>query len=187
MKWAKPQEWNSGAAMNVVCARFSGILDSSDTAGSSDCGCAAAAPFGVPVVPEVRITARPARARAAPAGSGRRAGDQLVERGVVGVLGVVPGDEALAPLAGVLEQLGELLVVDDRHRLLALDDLRELRAGEGGVQVERVGAELGERDRRLDEAAVVAAHDRDAVALADAGVGERVRERVGAAVDLARR
>ena len=45
-------------------------------------------------------------------------------------------------------------------------------------------AELGERDRGLDEAAVVAAHDGDAVALVDALVGERVREGVGAAVDL---
>ena len=50
-----------------------------------------------------------------------------------------------------------------------------------------VRAELRARDDRLDEAAVVAAHDRDVVALVDAVVGERVRERVRALLDLAER
>ena len=59
VKCAKPQEWNSGAAI-IVCSRaFSGIRDSSAAAGSSDRGCEREAPFGVPVVPEVRITALP--------------------------------------------------------------------------------------------------------------------------------
>ena len=56
-----------------------------------------------------------------------------------------------------------------------------------GVQEQRVRAELGAGDDRLDEAAVVAGHDRDVVALVDAVVGERVRERVRALVDLAER
>ena len=50
-----------------------------------------------------------------------------------------------------------------------------------------MGAELGAGHDGLDEAAVVAGHDRDVVALVDAVVGERVRERVGALVDLAER
>ena len=89
-------------------------LTSSDTAGSSDCGFPRDAPFGVPVVPEVRITTRPSR-------DGRdhvvavALLDQVVEGGVGGALGVVPGHEALAPLAGLREQPGELLVVDDRR------------------------------------------------------------------------
>ena len=48
-----------------------------------------------------------------------------------------------------------------------------------------MGAEPRAGDRRVDEAAVVAAHDRDAVAGADAVRGERAGERVGAAVQLA--
>ena len=60
-KWAKPQEWKSGAAMCVFWRAFTGIFDSSDTTGSSDCGLAREAPFGDPVVPLVRIVARPSR------------------------------------------------------------------------------------------------------------------------------
>ena len=145
------------------------------------------APFGVPVVPEVRIVWRPSRS----GGSGRArvaALDQLLERGSASSssLLVGPRDEALAAVQRVLEQLGELGVVDDRARLLALDHLGQLRAGERGVEQHRVGAELGQRDQRLDEAAVVAAHHADAVALEHARVRERVREPARALVDLAR-
>ena len=59
VKCAKPQEWNSGAAIIVFSRAFSGIRDSSAAAGSSDLGWLREAPFGVPVVPEVRITALP--------------------------------------------------------------------------------------------------------------------------------
>ncbi len=93
----------------------------------------------------------------------------------------------LRPSAASATQVGELLVVDDRARLLALDHLGDLRAGERGVEVQAVGAELGQRHGGLDEAAVVAAHDGDAVALVDAVVGQRVRERVRAPVDLRER
>ncbi len=110
--------------------------------------------------------------------------DQLVERGVGQVVRLVPGDEALAARGRLGEQVAELLVVDDRLRLLAPDDLGQLGRGEGGVEVERVGAELRHRRGRLDEAAVVAAHHRHAVALDDAGVGERVGQRVRALVQL---
>ena len=39
VKCAKPQEWNSGAAMIVRSRARSGIIDSSAAAGSSDSGC----------------------------------------------------------------------------------------------------------------------------------------------------
>jgi hypothetical protein len=97
---------------------------------------------------------------------------------------VVPRDVALAALAGVLDEVAELLVVDERLRLLALGDVGELRARERGVEEQRVGAQLRARHDRVDEAAVVAAHDPDAVALLDALLGEGVRERVGALVDV---
>ena len=114
--------------------------------------------------------------------------DQLLERRVLGLaLRLAPGDVALAAVAGVGQHLGELLVVDDRLRLLAVGDVGELRAGERGVEEERVGPELRARDDRLDEAAVVAGHDRHVVALVDAVVGERVGERVRALLDLPER
>src|SRR5918996_3994725 len=60
-KWANPQEWKSGAAMWVTWRALSGIFESSDTTGSIDCGLAREAPLGDPVVPLVRIVARPSR------------------------------------------------------------------------------------------------------------------------------
>src|SRR3954451_22046410 len=192
VKCAKPQEWNIGAA-SIVCSRArSGIMSNSAAAGPSDSGCLRWAPFGLPVVPLVRITTRPfslggstlhgappAMTGAGPGARGR-AGDEVLERGVVGRLaGVVPGDEALAPLARVVDEVLELGVVDDRGRLLALGDRGDLRARELRVEVQRVGAELRQRDGRVDEAAVVAAHDRDARTLPHPagaqGVGQGVR------------
>ncbi len=184
LKWAKPHEWNSGAAMCDVARYCSGILDRNEVAGSSVSGEPRLAPFGVPVVPEVRMIILPVFS----GGTGCSVGpvlDQLLERGVLDRVGIVdPAHEALAPRAGVLEQVGELLVEHDRHRLLALDHLGDLRARERGVQVQAVGAQLGVGHGGLHEAAVVAAHDRHAVALLDAGVGQAGGQRVGALVDL---
>src|SRR6185436_6934225 len=99
------------------------------------------------------------------------------------LVAVVPGDEALAALGAATDQAIELGVVDEGGGPLALDDLGDLGAGEGGVQVEGVGPELRAGDDRVDKAAVVAAHDRDAVTLLDARVPQPVSERVGPAVD----
>ncbi len=110
---------------------------------------------------------------------------QLVER-LVGALALrlVPGDVALAALRGRLEHVAELLVEDDRHRVLALGDVGELRAGERRVHEQRVGAQLVRGDVGVDPAAVVAAHDRHRVTGLDALVGERMRERVRTLVQL---
>ena len=59
VKCTKPQEWNIGAAIIVLRRAFSGIIASSAAAGSSERGCERAAPFGVPVVPDVRMIALP--------------------------------------------------------------------------------------------------------------------------------
>ena len=59
-RWAKPQVWNSGAAMWVRQPWRSGIRDSSETAASMPASLRGA-PFGVPVVPEVRMTIRACR------------------------------------------------------------------------------------------------------------------------------
>jgi hypothetical protein len=114
--------------------------------------------------------------------------DQVLERAVRALLvRVVPGDEALAPLVGGRQHLGEFVVEDHDRRRLAPRDVGELRSAERGVQEQRVRPELVRRDVGLHPAAVVAAHDRHAVARADALGGERVRQRVGALVHLAER
>ena len=85
-------------------------------AGSSDCG--------LPARRALRRAGRAARedhrAPLARRAARRRVGSpSAISSSSVGssvLLGVVPGDEALAPLARLGEQAGELLVVDDRRR-----------------------------------------------------------------------
>jgi hypothetical protein len=59
VKCAKPQVWNSGAAIIVFSRACSGMRESSVAAGSRERGWERLAPFGVPVVPEVRRMALP--------------------------------------------------------------------------------------------------------------------------------
>jgi hypothetical protein len=73
MKWARPQAWNSGAAISVVSPARSGILDRMATSGSGPVGPAREAPFGVPVVPEVRMVWRPGSGGAGGTSSGASA------------------------------------------------------------------------------------------------------------------
>ena len=146
MKCAKPQEWNSGAAIIVrLAARAAGSSRTAPRAGSSAVGLAA--------LGALRRAGR-ARgeddeaARARRAARGRRRAAAAISslerrrRRSPSVLAPRRRSAAAAPPA-LGEQLGELLVVDQRRGLLALHHVGELRAGEGGVQVERDGAELG--------------------------------------------
>ena len=110
-------------------------------------------------------------------------GDQGVERRLVG-LAVGPGDDPVDGRVDPLEQAGELLVVDEHLRFLAAGHLDQLRAGEHRVQVERAGADLGAGGGDLDEAAVVAAHHPDPVAVPEPHPLEGVGEGVAAAVEL---
>ncbi len=91
-----------------------------------------------------------------------------------------PRHEALELDVGLLHDAEELLVVDDRLGVLALEHVDELRAGEHRVHEERVRAELRDGEDGLDEAAVVAGEDRDAVAFRDPLLGEGVGELVRA-------
>ena len=186
MKCTNPHEWNIGAAIIVFSRAFRGIIASNAAAGSSERGCERAAPFGVPVVPDVRMIALPRSAGGIEVGD--VAGpDQVLQPRVVrrALLGVVPRDVALAAPRRVVHQLFELVVVDQRLRLLALGDVGELRARERGVEEQHVRAQLRARDHGVDEAAMVAAHQADVVTGRDPVGGERVRECVGALVDLA--
>ena len=166
-KWKKPQEWNSGAAIIIVGPERKGILSITAARTSRPSGLVRWAPLGVPVVPEVRITKRGlsgggVRSPVSPSAIRPSSVDLALRRGAV-----VPGDDPLHAGLDAAQQVAELLVVDQRLRPLALHHLGQLRAGEHRVEVERRGAELGRRQGRLEEAAVVAGHDPDPVAGAD--------------------
>ena len=61
-KFEKPQAWNSGAPILITSPSCCGIRSSSEAGASSVSGVLVRdAPFGVPVVPEVRIVTRPVR------------------------------------------------------------------------------------------------------------------------------
>ena len=77
-QWAKPQAWNSGAAIIVFSRARSGITDSSAAIGSIVFGIERDAPFGVPVVPEVRMIALPCSAGASSGDVSPRV-DQVLE------------------------------------------------------------------------------------------------------------
>ena len=114
----------------------------------------------------------------------RAAGDQALQRPLLPLtVAVGPSDDPVDRAVDPGQEVAELLVVDERLRRLAPSHLGQLRAGEHRVEVERAGAELGRRQSRLDEAAVVAAHDPDPVAVADPKLGrESVGEGIGAPV-----
>ena len=86
-----------------------------------------------------------------------------------------------------MHELCELVVVDHGDGVFVGEHVGDLRAREGGVEVQRARPQLGERDRHLDEEAVVAAHDRHGVLFGDARPGQLVRERVRATVQLRER
>jgi len=97
----------------------------------------------------------------------------------------VPGDHDRAALRRGGAQLDELLVVDEDARLLALADLGDLWPRERRVEQQHCRAELRCGDARFDEVGVIAAEDRDPIALADAHGAQAVRERVGLLVQFA--
>ncbi len=186
-RWAKPQVWNSGAAMWVRQPYFRGIEESSDTAASRPASLRGA-PFGVPVVPEVRMMIRPCRSGGV---RSRESWDSISDSSVATSPGAPAApSSSVQPITrdghvGVGDQSGELLVVDDHLGLVALEHLDELGAGEGRVEVDRVGAQLGHGDAGVDEPAVVAAHDGHAVSLAHAQLAQRAGQRVRPLVQLA--
>ena len=92
MKWARPHEWNIGAAIIVRSPARIGIRENIAASGPSVSGCARWAPFGDPVVPEVRITNRLDSSGGSRSASSA-VGDQLVERRIVAGAVLGPGDE----------------------------------------------------------------------------------------------
>ena len=98
---------------------------------------------------------------------------------------VGPGPEAAAGrIVDPLEHVGVLVVVDEQVGALALGHLADLRSGERGVEQDDARAALGGGEHRLEEAAVVAGQDRDALAGLEAALAPGVGERIGALVEL---
>ena len=109
--------------------------------------------------------------------------DQLVDA-LAAHAALRPGDHARAVAGHLARDLVELRVVDERRDVLARHDVAQLRRREAGVEQHGVGAELRRRDERLDEIAVVAREHAERAPGPHAAVGQSVRERVGAAVQL---
>ena len=112
-----PGSGTAGAAIIVVSRALSGIFDSSAAAGPSDPGLARSAPFGVPVVPEVRITDAALLGRAAAGWLSRRArsGPRAAGRRALARSSCQATKRLRRSPASSID-LGELLVVDDRLR-----------------------------------------------------------------------
>ena len=140
-----------------------GSRDSSAATGSSD--------FGLRARGALRRAGRArgedrSRGPARPGGTTSEVSPRSIRSSSVGSFGrgrrgSCQATKRLRRSAGVREDLGELLVVDRAPcGFSRLATSVELRAGERRVEEQRVRAELRARDHRVDEAAVVAAHDR---------------------------
>ena len=141
--------------MSIVSPVRYGMRSSSATPLVSSV-CCWRAPFGGPVVPEVRMIVRLSRGAARPL-AGSEVANQLFDRG-----GVVTRRDA-----GFDRERFEFLVVHEGDRRFAFHYLCELRRGEAGVAIQNVDAELGECAGGVEEETVVAAQHADDVALAN--------------------
>ena len=111
--------------------------------------------------------------------------DQFGDRRPQRLVALAPGDDPGPVEAGGLKQRLKLLVVDRSGDAFALEHLAELRCGEVATQRHEVTPEPRRGDRRVQESAVVAAHDRDPVVGSDPlGGVQRARERAGLVVQL---
>jgi hypothetical protein len=95
-----------------------------------------------------------------------------------------PGLEAAVRRLDLAEHLLVLLVVDEQVGPLPPRDLADLGAGERRVQQHDPGAALGGSEHRVEEATMVADQDCDSVPGLEPAVAPRVRDRVGAFVQL---
>ena len=132
-----------------------------------------AAPFGRPVVPDVRMTVRPwwrVGAAARPLVAGRRPCSASPRSGDAGRGG---------------RHIGQLGVVHQDAHALGPGHVGQLRPGEAGVHEHEVGLGLGHRDHGLHEASVVAAQHADRRAPPRAQLAQPAGDAVGAPPQLA--
>ena len=164
---AKPSEWNSGAPIACVSRGRNGHL----------------AEQRAELDERLRLGAGGALRRA------RRAGGEDDHARVLARLGRRAscrpvGRDALELLLEDRALDGVLVVADQDLGPLALGDLLDLPRREVRVEQDQPRADLGRAERRVEEAAVVADQDRDAVARADAARAQLVGDGVGALVEL---
>ena len=181
-KWKKPQEWKRGAAIVTSRGLRNGMRSMRAASAVNPSGLERCAPFGVPVVPEVRITKRGLSGggsdwsrhwrRSANRASVPRSRHRSTRLRASHSRPPHPG----APRTPRRRQ-GPWVSHAAHH-------LDQLRTGEHRVEIEGAGTELCGGKRRLDEAAVVAAHDPHPIAEADAHRREGVCKRVRATMHL---
>ena len=163
---------------------MNGTLLSSPPISASDRGSERGAPFGVPVVPLVRIVIR----GAVPGFGGALVSAPSIASSSVGSLDLEPSSvHARHRPRGSSTSPEHLLVLVVEHEQVAsphAGNLPDLRAGERGVQEDDPRAALGRREHRLEEPAVVSYENRDPLAGLQASFAPGIRERVGALVEL---
>ena len=190
--WPKPQAWNIGAATTTRLARPPGdpIEHRGHRVGAAlgTAGRALGGPRGARGEQDDLGRAAPACAGLAPL----LARISLLQRpDAAAVRLVLPGDELDQVIdlgAGVLDETGELLVVDHQLGLLAGHDIGELRPGEAGVEQKRVAPSLVAAPSASTKPAVVAAQDGDGAdrpSRRGPHRGDARGERVGTPAELA--
>ncbi len=150
---------------------------------ASERGSPRGAPFGVPVVPLVRIVIRGDTPGLGGAVDSAR-GDQGIERIPGALLVVGPGAPATARRLDVPERFRVLVVVDEQVRALPARHLADLRSGERRVEQDDAGATFGGGKHGVHESPVVAHEDRNPFAGLEPVLAPRVGERVRALIEL---
>ena len=184
----KPSAWNIGAGSEVTSLALNGTCDRMPPIGASVGGVLRLAPFGVPVVPLVRmmidecLLALGAGDLLLAATRSASVSSVLPESSPSGVGAQRP--QLAQRRVGLADVFGVLVVVDDQLGAFALGHLFDLRAGERAVEQDDAGpdpraAELGD-----GKPAVVARQDRDAVAAVHTLGQQTVRDRVGGLVEF---
>src|SRR5262249_42484504 len=110
--------------------------------------------------------------------------DQRIERVVTVLARVQPRTVASMLQLQIGNQGLELLVVDEQIDSLTQGDFTHLRAREARVHEDHAGAASGRSEQRLEEASVVARHDRDAVTRLEPLFDPGRRDRIDAVVEL---
>ena len=185
----KPSAWNIGAGSDVTSLALNGMWESTPPIGARDGGVLRLAPFGVPVVPLVRMMIDECFAAL---GAGLLLLRAMSSASVSSVLpdssslsGLVPSARSL-PCGGSASghRLGVLVVVDDHMGVLTLRHLLDLRAGELAVEQDDAGAHAGGAVEGDQEPAVVAGQNRHSVAALDSHRQQAVRHGVCGLVEF---
>ena len=147
-RFVSPQPWKSGAAITWASPSRNGMRSST-----------AATPS---IARRVAASRRTLRLTGGARGEDHHSPLLATRRGQAAVPASVGHRRLVERLgAGARDDVGELVVVDDRPDPLRPDHVRQLRPGEAGVEQDDVGARRRGRDEPFDEATVVPAQQTD--------------------------